>query len=78
MFRNIWRYLSHPRFWVLFFRSIYFLRFFMLGILYILLPLDILPESALGVIGYLDDLIIFGVLMTFAMTIFAVIYMRRA
>lgn len=50
----------------------------MLGILYILLPLDILPESALGVIGYLDDLIIFGVLMTFAMTIFAVIYMRRA
>ena len=77
VFKRAIRFLTNPVFWVLFLRSLYFLRTFMFCIIYILLPMDFLPESLLGAIGYLDDFLIFFLLMAFGISTFALVYLRR-
>lgn len=61
------RYLIHDLFTVsglLCIHRLHILLVFLLLLLYIILPLDILPEAALGLVGLLDDvLILVGVLV---------------
>lgn len=39
-------------------------------VLYILSPFDIIPESVIGVLGFLDDLAITGVILLYLTVIF--------
>ena len=80
-FPHILRRLRHmiltPRFLIAFFRSIFFLRFFMIGLFYLLLPFDIMPERLLGFVGLIDDLLIGSIFIGFAMAGFALTTLRR-
>ena len=37
-------------------------HYFVVGILYIISPLDLLPECIFGIFGLLDDLVVMGIL----------------
>jgi len=39
-------------------------------IVYILSPFDLIPEAIFGIIGYIDDLIIFAVMILFVTNIY--------
>jgi uncharacterized membrane protein YkvA (DUF1232 family) len=47
-----------------------------MGLFYLILPIDILPESLVGVIGLIDDIFIFILLTSYIVTIVAVQYYR--
>ena len=66
-----------PFVFLAFVRSIYFLRSLFLGIIYILLPFDLIPERLFGVVGFIDDIMIFLVIISFALAAFGVIYIRH-
>lgn len=69
----IWR----PDFLVYFFRSVQLIRLIFLCMIYILLPLDLIPEMMLGWIGFVDDVLIVLLLVAFFMTMAALQYMRH-
>jgi uncharacterized membrane protein YkvA (DUF1232 family) len=59
-----------------FIRSIHLLRMFMLIIAYILMPFDLIPESVLGVMGYIDDFLLALMIICFFVAVAAVQYVR--
>lgn len=65
-----------PYFIILFIRSIYFLRFLFFFIFYLLVPYDILPQSVLGAIGFLDDIFIGIFILLFVFTTFGLLFIR--
>lgn len=77
VFRRLSPLIFTPRFLLSFFKSVLFLRFFMLGLFYLLLPFDLMPERFFGVFGLVDDILFGLILMSFAMGGFALMYIRR-
>jgi RING finger protein 170 len=55
--------LSNPRFFAYLLRNVGRYRIMFLLIVYILSPFDILPESLLGILGLVDDIIICVIVM---------------
>ena len=66
-----------PFVFLAFVRSIYFLRSLFLGIVYILFPLDLIPERFFGIIGFIDDIMIFLLIISFALAAFGVMHVRH-
>ena len=59
-----------------FLRNVYFMRLIFMAVFYLILPFDFLPESVVGVVGFIDDLLIFMILASYVVTIVAVQYYR--
>jgi RING finger protein 170 len=57
-------------------RYVQLLRYAIIVIVYVLVPFDLLPESALGVIGLIDDLLMLIVMIVIIVAIIAVQYIR--
>lgn len=74
--KRLLSYIFSMRFLVFFLRNIYFIRLiFILGF-YVISPLDILPESVMGVIGFIDDLLIILIVTSYVVTMVALQYYR--
>ena len=52
------------------------MRLIFMAVFYLILPFDFLPESVVGVVGFIDDLLIFMILASYVVTIVAVQYYR--
>lgn len=63
-------------FWVVFLRSLHFFRVIGVAILYLLLPLDIIPERLFGFFGFLDDIFIFLFMILMGVALFLPIFIR--
>jgi len=50
---------------------------FFLVVVYILMPFDIIPEHIVGVIGYIDDILIGLLIISFFVAISAIQYLRN-
>jgi RING finger protein 170 len=74
---RVWRSLFSPTFWVYFLRSVHILRWAMLAIVYLLMPFDLIPESVMGIIGYVDDILFALFLISFFLSIAAIQYYRN-
>lgn len=74
--RRVRRYIFTPAFWVLFIRSFQFFRIIAIVLFYFILPFDLIPERFFGLIGLLDDLLIFGFLLMVGVALFAPIFIR--
>ena len=78
--RLLWR-MRHLVFtsWFLlaFLKSVFFLRFFMLGVFYLMLPFDLFPERVFGFMGLIDDFVIGSIFISFGMAGFVVRVRRR-
>jgi uncharacterized membrane protein YkvA (DUF1232 family) len=57
-------------------RNLRIVRALFVIIVYIIMPLDLLPEKFLGVIGLIDDLFFILFVLVFIMTIAAIQYHR--
>ena len=68
--------MGNLRFWLLFFRSLHFFRVIGMAIIYLILPLDLIPERLFGVIGFLDDIFIFLFLILLGVALFLPIFIR--
>lgn len=68
--------MTNPRFWILFIKSVYFFKVIIAAIVYLIMPVDLIPEKLFGFIGLLDDLIIFGVFILIGVALFAPIFIR--
>lgn len=65
-----------PQFFVYFIRSVHLLRMFFFVIVYILMPFDLIPESVMGVIGYVDDILLTFFIIVVFISIAALQFMR--
>jgi hypothetical protein len=65
-----------PQFWVLFIRSIYFFRIVLLILTYFILPIDLIPESIFGLVGYIDDFLLLIIFILMGLVFFVPIYIR--
>jgi uncharacterized membrane protein YkvA (DUF1232 family) len=76
VFERIKRFVCSGEFIMFFLRSVQLFRMFFLILVYILLPFDLIPEHILGVIGYIDDILIGLLIISMFVAIVAVQYMR--
>lgn len=58
-------------------RRLYLGYVFLLLLLYLLLPFDILPETVFGLIGYLDDIILIIIAMVYISFLYRAYLTRR-
>ncbi len=68
--------MGNLRFWLLFFRSLHFFRVIGMAIIYLILPLDLIPERLFGVIGFLDDIFIILFLILLGVALFLPVFIR--
>lgn len=66
-----------PLFLVLFIRSVFFIKFIVFFVLYLLLPFDIIPESVFGMAGFVDDIIMTFLILLFMIAAFGIVFVRR-
>jgi RING finger protein 170 len=74
---RIKRFVCSAEFIVFFLRSVHLLRMFLIVIVYILMPFDLIPEHLVGVIGYIDDILLGIIIILFFIAIAAVQFMRN-
>lgn len=49
----------------------------MAAIFYLILPIDLVPEKMFGLVGFIDDLIIFGFLILVGVALFVPLFIRN-
>ena len=76
VWRMVRRGVFNPRFLVFFIRSAFFLRWAFIMVVYLIVPLDIIPERVFGIAGFIDDLFLSLFGLIFMVSIAAVAYMR--
>lgn len=74
---QIWRELFTPGGMVLMFR-VRVLSLSMLAIVYLLSPLDIIPERVFGIAGMIDDFVILVIVVVFMTLVFRNLLAERA
>ena len=76
VWRRIRGHLLRPQFLVFFLRSVHLVRLVMIILVYLIIPLDLIPERILGFIGYIDDLLVSILILTFFLSVGAIQYHR--
>jgi RING finger protein 170 len=74
--RHLWQELFSER-GPLLVRRLYLGYILLILLVYLLLPFDILPESALGVLGYLDDLVLILLAVVYISFLYRAFLSRR-
>lgn len=74
---RIRNFVCRPEFLVFFFRSVHLFRTCFLVIFYILMPFDLIPEQMVGIIGYIDDILVAFIIIGFFVAIAAIQYLRN-
>ena len=74
--KTIFPHILSLGFLLLFFRSTYFKRCMLLIFFYLLLPIDLIPEGALGMAGFVDDILVAFLVLMFGLTGYGVVYVR--
>lgn len=54
----------------------YFFKVVMAALFYLILPIDLVPEKIFGLVGFIDDLIIFGFLILVGVALFVPLFIR--
>lgn len=75
--QRLGRFIMSGQFLLYFLRSFHIIRLVVIVVVYLLMPLDILPESVLGIVGYLDDILLAIFFLVFFISIAALQFMRN-
>ncbi len=52
------------------FRKLILSHWILVGLLYLISPIDLIPECIFGIVGLIDDLIVLGIMLLFISNIF--------
>ncbi len=74
--KKIWKKFFQIRFLAYFLRTVQITRWIFIIVVYLLMPFDLIPEKMLGVIGYVDDILLILFFLAFVMTIAALRHHR--
>lgn len=74
--KKLWKKFFQVAFLSYFLRTVQITRWTFIIIFYLLLPLDLIPEKMVGVIGYIDDFLLILFFVSFVMTIAAIRHHR--
>lgn len=75
--QRLGRFMMSGQFIIYFLRSIHIIRLVIVVVAYLLNPFDLLPENVLGIIGYLDDILLAIFFLVLFISIAALQYMRN-
>lgn len=70
------RFIFSWQFVLYFLRSFHIIRLVVICVVYLLMPLDLLPESVMGIVGYLDDILLSIFFLVLFISIAAIQFMR--
>lgn len=70
------RFIFSWQFVLYFLRSFHIIRLVVICVVYLLMPLDLLPESVMGIVGYLDDILLSIFFFVLFISIAAIQFMR--
>ena len=77
VFQRIRAYVFRREFLVMFLGSVRFIRLIFIILFYVLLPLDLIPERVVGIVGFVDDFLVVVILVAFFLMMAAVEYHRH-